>query len=345
MQMFKAFEAPDSSAVTPLVWAATNIQVETKWRLNPTTRLICPFSLPQALFGWFKALGLFGETGVEMKLSGSEDTSSCPIELFWLWLACKIRQENEIIIHGQRVSMSVNLWGGGGASALLSKITLIWLKRIAIFVLFKFLFLLIDGFVHSLSVNECVHAAYSQPNNIRVRVYVRPFCVELIDCLQFVRAVFRCSASSHGSKTRHPFSITFELLQKIGRNKTIKGLQYQGVQQLFWGIYELVLQLRSQERGRSKDFITKVVCFTDNVARLQMWLAVVVQQSHQLDWNKDDFTDQFTWHLPLVLCFTTYSETWSVACGFSPQLLQQLLCPSLFFFVIVFLSQRIQSLT
>lgn len=52
MQMFKAFKAPvDSSAVTSLVWAATNIQVETKWRLNPTSRLICPFSLPQALFG------------------------------------------------------------------------------------------------------------------------------------------------------------------------------------------------------------------------------------------------------------------------------------------------------
>lgn len=86
MEMFECFDAPaDSLAVASLLWAATNVQEETKWRLNPTTRLICPFSLPQALFGWFKALGLFGETDVEMKLRGSEDTNSC--------LASKMRQK------------------------------------------------------------------------------------------------------------------------------------------------------------------------------------------------------------------------------------------------------------
>lgn len=36
--------------------------------------------------------------------------------------------------------------------------------------------------------------------NFRVGVCVRPFCGELIDCVLFVWAVCRCSASSHGPK-------------------------------------------------------------------------------------------------------------------------------------------------
>lgn len=52
METFESFDVPAGSlAVASLVWATANIQEEVEWRLNPTTRLICPFSLPQTLFG------------------------------------------------------------------------------------------------------------------------------------------------------------------------------------------------------------------------------------------------------------------------------------------------------
>lgn len=88
MEMFESFDASaNCSAVASLLWATANVQEEMEWRLNPTT-------LPQALFGWFKVLGMLGETTVEMKPRGSEDPNSHPRVQFWLWVEYTMRQKN-----------------------------------------------------------------------------------------------------------------------------------------------------------------------------------------------------------------------------------------------------------
>lgn len=90
------FDAPvDSSAVALLVWTATNIQEEIEWRLNPSTRQICPFHrlMPYSLNSELPK-GKLGEKVMEIKF---KRVRGCKHEYSilncWLWQEYPMKQK------------------------------------------------------------------------------------------------------------------------------------------------------------------------------------------------------------------------------------------------------------